>query len=407
MLETPTQQRRRKEDHMLKATVFWSEKADAYKAGKESAEKALAELKEKPGLVVAFCTVHYDEADFAKGIRDVLGDIPLMGSTSFGGILTPGGYVHKETGVGGVMLLASPEMAFGVGGAEIGEDLRAAGQEAVRAAITQAGKSESDPVSALYLIPPPGTEERLIQGIEDVVGRVPLIGGSAANQGGEDPWKQFANDKVMVNGVVVGAIYSELPFGAAYSGYFKPTDNHGVITKVRDRRNLVEINGRQALDVYAEWRGMKVDDLMGGKILLESVPFPLGRRDIGADHWWIMHPVNANEDGSIDTGSDMAEGMGVTLMEASLDEVAQGASEVVKMTLDDLGGEAGAVIIGHCGGRAMALGTETMEKVGADIKAGLGDIPFIGWLTFGEQGYCKWAGTGAGGLMLNAIAFGK
>jgi hypothetical protein len=37
----------------------------------------------------------------------------------------------------------------------------------------------------------------------------------------------------------------------------------------------------------------------------------------------------------------------------------------------------------------------------------LGDVPFIGWLTFGEQGYCKWGGTGAGGLMLNALAFGK
>jgi hypothetical protein len=392
---------------MLTAAVSWSKEADAYKAGKESAEKALAELKGKAGLAVAFCTVHYDEAAFVKGIRDVLGDIPLMGSTSFGGILVPGGYIHKETGVGGVMLLASPEMAFGIGSAEIGEDVRAAGQKAVRAAIAQAGKSESDPISILYLIPPPGTEERLIAGVQDVVGRVPLIGGSAANQGGEDPWKQFANDKVMTNGVVVGAVYSKLPFGAAYTGYFKPTDKHGVITKVRDRRTLVEINGRKALDVYAEWTGIKVDDLMGGKILLESIPLPLGRRDIGSDHWWIMHPVGAGEDHTISTGSDMAEGMGVTLMKVTLDEVAQGASEVVKMALSDLAGDAGAVIVGHCGGRAMGLGTEKMEKVGADIKAVLGDVPFIGWLTFGEQGYCKWGGTGAGGLMLNAIAFGK
>lgn len=392
---------------MLKATVFWSKEADAYKAGKESAEKALAELKGKAGLAVAFCTVHYDEAAFVKGIREVVGDAPLMGGTSFGGILTPGGYIHSDTGVGGVLLLSSPEMVFGVGGADIGEDVRAAGTKAVKAAIRQAGKKESDPVTALYLIPPPGTEERLIRGIQDVVGRVPLIGGSAASQGGEDPWKQFANDKVMVNGVVVGAIYSSLPFGASYTGAFKPTDKHGVITKVRDRRNLVEINGRKALDVYAEWVGMKVDGLMGGEILLKSVPLPLGRRDVGADHWWIMHPVNANEDGSIDTGSDMAEGMGVTLMQATLDEVADGATQVVKLALADLDGEPGAVIVGHCGGRAMALGTETMVKVGKEIKAGLGDVPFIGWLTFGEQGYCKWGGSGAGGLMLNAIAFGK
>ncbi len=392
---------------MLKASVFWSEKADGYKAGKEAAEGALAKLNGKAGLAAAFCTVHYDGTAFVKGIREAIGDVPLMGGTTFNGLLTPGGYLIKETGVGAVLLLSSPEMAFGVGGAEIGEDVAAAGAKAVKAAISQAGKKKSDPITALYLIPPPGTEERVIKGIQNVVGRVPLIGGSAASQGGDEPWKQFANDQVMVNGVVVGAIYSKLPFGADYSGAFKPTDKHGVITKVHERRTLVEISGRKALDVYAEWVGMRVENLMGGEILLKSVPHPLGRRDVGADHWWIMHPVNANEDHSISTGSDMAEGMGVTLMEATIDEVALGASSVVNKALQDLGTEAGAVLIAHCGGRAMALGTENMIKINDDIKAILGDVPFLGWLTFGEQGYCRWGGTGAGGLMLNAIAFGK
>jgi len=392
---------------MLKTGVGWSEQADAYQSGKESAEKALAKLKEKAGLAVAFCTVHYDEAKFVKGIRDVLGDVPLMGSTSFSGILTPGGFLHKESGVGGVILLASPEMAFGVGGSEIGDDPRAAGQKAVRAAIAQAGKSESDAVSAFFVVPPPGVEESLIKGIEDVVGRVPMIGGSAANQGGEVPMKEFANDKVMVNGVVVGVIYSKLPFGVGYTGFYKPTDKHGVITKVRDRRTLVEIDGRKALEVYAGWRRMKVEEVLGGALLGATIPFPLGMRDVSGDLWWIRHPVNGNEDHSMAIGSDLAEGTAVTMMEATLDVIAQGASEVVKMALDDLGGEARAVIIGHCGGRAMGLGTEMMEKVNADIKAILGDIPFLGYLTFGEQGYAKWTTNGAGGLMLVAMALGK
>ena len=64
-----------------------------------------------------------------------------------------------------MLLLSSPEMAFGVGGADIGEDVAAAGAKAVKAAISQAGRKESDPITALYFIPPPGTEERLIRGI--------------------------------------------------------------------------------------------------------------------------------------------------------------------------------------------------------------------------------------------------
>jgi hypothetical protein len=392
---------------MLKAGVFWSEQADGYKAGKEAAEGAMAKLKDKPGLAVIFCTVHYSTEGFLKGVREVVGAVPLMGGTTFNGLLTPGGYIIKDTGVGGVMLLSSPQMKFGVGGVELGDDLRAAGKKLAQAAVAQAGKKPSDPVSALYFIPPPGTEERLIKGIQDVVGRAPLIGGSVANQGGQVPWSQFANDKVMHNGAVLGAIYSDLPLGTAYTGAFKPTEKHGVITKAKDRRTLVEINNRKALDVYSEWTGKKIEDLMGGKILLESVPAPLGRRDVSADHWWIMHPTGANDDHSLSVGSDMSEGMGVTLMQASLDEVSQGATEVVKMALQELGSEPGAVLIGHCGGRAMALGTDRMTKINANIKAVLGDVPFIGWLTFGEQGYCKWGASGSGGLMLNTVAFGK
>ena len=305
------------------------------------------------------------------------------------------------------MLLAAADSAFGVGAAEIDDDPRAAGREAVRNAIAQAGKTESDSVAAFFLIAGPGAEERLIRGIEDVIGRVPMAGGSAGNAGGEEPWKEFANDKILTNGVVVGVLYSDLPFGVSYTGYYKPTDKRGVITKVRDRRTLVEIDRRSAMEVYAEWRGMKVEELTGGELLMATIPFPLGRQDVGGDLWWIIHPVNGNDDGSMATGSDLAEGSAVTMMEATLDEIVQGASEVVKMALDDLEAEAGALLIGHCAGRAMAIGTEGMVKVGENIKAILGDTPFLGFCTFGEQGYAKWTTNGAGGLMLTALALGK
>jgi len=392
---------------MLKVGVYWSEATDAYKAGKESAEKALAKLGGKADFAMAFCTVPYNEVKFVQGIRDVVGeDVPFIGGTSHAGILTPGGYLHKESGAGGVILLASPEIGFGVGIAETGDDPRATGRKAVKAAIAQAGKSESDPVSAYFLIASPGAEERIIKGIQDVIGRVPMVGGSAGNNGGEDPIKEFGNSDIVLNGAAVAVIYSDLPLGVAFTGYYKPTDNHGVITKVRDLRTLVEIDGRKALDVYAEWRGVKVEDVAGGTLLLDSIPFPLGRVDVGGDHWWIMHPINGNEDGSIATGSDMAVGTGVTLMEATMEEVAQGAVAVVKMALEDLGGEANAVIVGHCGGRAMGLGADNMKKINANIKHALGDIPFIGYLTFGEQGFAKWSSSGSGGLMLMALAFG-
>ncbi|MEA3397917.1 MAG: FIST N-terminal domain-containing protein [Chloroflexota bacterium] len=392
---------------MLKAGVCWSDLADAYQAGQQSAQKALADLKGKADFALAFCTVDYDEAAFLKGIQETVRNVPLMGCTSFTGIITPGGFIHKEGGVGGVLLLSSPEMKFGVGGSEIGDDPRAAGQKAARAAIAQAGKTESDVASAFVMIAPPGVEETLIKGIEDVIGRAPMIGGSAADNTIEGYWKEFANYEVYANGVMVGVLYSELPFGTHYTGYYKPTAKQGLITKVEGKRTLVEIDGQKALEVYAGWRGMQVEDLLGGKLLSAAIPFPLGVRDVSGDLWWIRHPLGGNEDGSIAVGNDMAEGTAVTMMEATLDEIVQGASEMVKLALDDLDGEPGAAFIVHCGGRAAALGPERMDQVAADIKAVLGNVPFIGFCSFGEYGYAKWTANSAGGLMLAALVLGK
>jgi hypothetical protein len=47
-------------------------------------------------------------------------------------------------------------------------------------------------------------------------------------------------------------------------------------------------------------------------------------------------------------------------------------------------------IVKYCGGRALGFGVERMEKVAADLKGVRGQVPFVGFCTFGEQGYAKW-----------------
>ncbi len=392
---------------MLRVGAGWSESGDPFEAGREAAGKALEALGERPGLAVAFCTVAYDTSRFLDGVRTATGDVPLVGATSFTGVLTPAGYLHGERGAAAVMLVAGSEMAFGVGAAPIGETPEEAGEKAALAAVAQAGKSPRDPVSAFLLVAPPGAEERLIRGVERVAGRAPMIGGSAADNTLEGKWQEFANGRALEGAVVVALVYSPRPIGVGYSGEFRPTAKRGFITKVRDRRTLVEIDGRKALEVYAEWRGLPVDEVLGGKLLVQSIQHPLGILDAGGDHWWIRHPMNGNADGSIAVGNDLAEGTVVTLMEASLDELAAGAVTVVRRAVADLGGEAGGVILAHCGGRALGLGPDRMNEVALSLKEALGDVPFVGYCTFGEQGFARSTANGAGGLMLSALALGK
>lgn len=392
---------------MLKAGVYCSKDPNPRAAGAAAAAKALDRLGTKPNLAITFCTVAYDEAAFLGGVKEVVGEIPLVGATSFMGVITPGGFIRGENGSGTVMLLGGDGATFAVGASKIGDAPEAAGQEAARQAMARSGKSRSDPVTAFVMMAPPGAEERLIRGVEQVVGRAPMIGGSAADNSLEGKWKQFANGEVLTDSVVVGLIYASGPVGVAYGGCYRRTNRHGIITKIRDRRTIVKIDGRPALDVYAEWRGMKQEDLLGGKILGASITHPLGIRDAYGGLWWIRHPMNAADDGSISTGSDLAEGTAVVLMEATLDEIAKGAPEIASAAAGKVEGGAAAVILAHCGGRALGLGPERMEAVAAEIKSSLGQVPFVGFCTFGEQGYAEGTGNGGGGLMLAALALPK
>ena len=49
--------------------------------------------------------------------------------------------------------------------------------------------------------------------------------------------------------------------GNVFTGAYNETTNSGVITKIKGKRTLVEIDGIPAQKKYAEWTGAKAKDL--------------------------------------------------------------------------------------------------------------------------------------------------
>ena len=88
---------------------------------------------------------------------------------------------------------------------------------------------------------------RLCKGIEDVIGRVPIFGGSAADNTVEGKWSIYTNDSVFNDGVAVAFFYTDKPMANVFTGEYNETTNSGVITKVKDKRTLVEIDGVPAI----------------------------------------------------------------------------------------------------------------------------------------------------------------
>ena len=89
-------------------------------------------------------------------------------------------------------------------------------------------------------------------GIQDVIGRVPMFGGSAADDTVEGNWKVFCNDQVFSDGVAVAFFYTDNDIVTSYTGAYRESDNYGLITEVKNNRTLVKIDGVSALKKYAD-----------------------------------------------------------------------------------------------------------------------------------------------------------
>ena len=108
--------------------------------------------------------------------------------------------------------------------------------------------------------------------------------------------------------------------GNVFTGEYNETTNSGVITKIKGKRTLVEIDGVPALKKYSEWTGAKAKELNGNNLLTTTVTKPLGVKDRLGDLIAIRHPMFGNKDGSMNIGANLAVNTAVIQMEASVDD---------------------------------------------------------------------------------------
>ena len=388
---------------MLKSNIGWSTEADNFEAGRASAKKAVVDLVQTK---VAFL---YTSADnnvdkVLEGAKTELGTAPIIGCTSSGGIIVPDGYISSENGFVGIMAIGDPDTTVGVAGSKKKKTARETGKEVAIEAMKKAGVDFAP--AYFYMVASPGEEEDYLKGIEDVIGRVPFFGGSAADNAVAGDWKIFTNDSVFADGVAVAFFYTNKKMANVYTGAYHETTNSGIITKLNRKRTLEEIDGEPAIKKYAAWTGKKVKDLEGGNLLVQTILAPLGVKDRLGDLIAIRHPMNGNVDYSMNIGNHLAVNTAVIQMEATVDELIDSTGKTMKEVNKELGEEAGAYLLVHCGGRKLGIG-DRIDEVAKQLKKEANGVPFMTIFTFGEYGSKDHGANTCGGLMLSFTAFGK
>lgn len=389
---------------MFKTKVGYSTNPDARLSGVETAKMAV-EQDSKIGLLFTSCV--QDQESIIKGIKEQGGDIPIIGCTSSAAIIVnEAGYLGSETGYSGMMTFSGEDLIVGVAASKRDDEPREVGKKIAREAIKKAGVKKIP--NYFFMVASPKEEEEYLKGIQDVIGRVPMFGGSCADNTVEGNWSIFTDEEIFNDGCAVAFFYATNECKTNYTGEYRETNNMGIITQVQGKRTLAKIDNVAALEKYATWIGSTVDNLKENALLTASITKPLGIKDPIGNLTVIRHPMFGDANNVMNLGNNLAEKTTVIQMEATVDELIKSNSKAIHDLNQMMKKEAASYLLIHCGGRRLGIALAGREhEIYEEIRKGLGDKPFLMVFTFGEYGYKEHSANTCGGLMLSFTGFSE
>ena len=394
---------------MLKSGVGYSINEDNLVMGMETAKSALKEISNaKIGFL--YTSEKNNIKEIIQGIRKVT-NMPIIGSTSNEAIIVEDGIITSENGFAGMMAMEDKNLTIGVAAHEAGKDSRAIGRRVAIEAVENAKTTRAP--AYFYMVASPKEEEEYLMGIQDVIGRVPMFGGSAADDKVEGNWKIICNDKIFTDGVAVAFFYTDNEIITSFNGNYRETNNIGIITEVKNNRTLVSIDGISALRKYASWINKSPSSLIGTKLLEASASKPLGVKDPLGNLTIIRHPMIGNDmgtktttDDTITLGNKVVPKTAIIQLEATTDELIDASVNTLRDLKRQLYTTPAAYILIHSGNRKKVIG-DRLEEVHKLLVKETKGVPFIMPFTFGEYGYDSHSANICGGLMLSFTVLGK
>ena len=309
--------------------------------GRMAATKALSQIKcFKPSLALAFVSPEFEISEVTKGIIDVLGDCPLIGTSTAGEIAN--GFIRHGIVVA---ILASPHLSARVGlGAGVSKNFRKAVDEALSDAgisdyfnynhpqhqmlhMSAPGATWISPV--LLVVFSPGSTKFQLSLSHDIhsalrqssANRIPIFGGSSGDYFKYDANYQLVNNRVSSDAIALAFIETEILFGLGMSHGFTPTKRRVLVTRASDH-TVHEFDNRPAAEVYAEMLGVPANRIRE-KLPAPPSPFntfPFGSIDVYGNS--LLHvPERIFDDGAISFPHLIGNNTVMTLMEANKNEV--------------------------------------------------------------------------------------
>ena len=257
-------------------------------------------------LVIFFCSPEYDRDALANEIGHLFAGVQVVGCTTAGEIGPAGCLDHSIAGVsfstgacravtGLIDHLQQFEVARG----------QAFAQDLLQRLESHGPGADAKHSFAFLLVDGlSAREEPVARALQDALGRIPLIGGSAGDG------LRFRSTQVYFEGAfhsdsaVLILVATPLPFKAFMTQHFIATEERLVVTEADATRRIVsEINGLPAAQEYARILGVEVRDLDPMRFANSPVVVLIDGRN------YVRSLKNTNLDGSLSFFCAIEEGL--------------------------------------------------------------------------------------------------
>ncbi len=367
----------------IQAGVGKSRHRKAATAGRDAATAAMNQMGEdRADLVVVFATSEYEQQELLDSIREVTGDVPLVGCSGEG-VITRDSADESAHAVA-VMAVKSDTARFATLSVP---EFSKGGELVASKLIEQLRERDITNVKALLLFPD-GLSGNTTTLLDELATTLPfpvtIAGGTAGDMMKLEKTYQYCGSDVMSDAVSALVIGGNVTVDVDVSHGCAPIGLEMAVTRAEGGM-VYEIDGRPAWEVFREYLDGDPQDLMAEDV----VHLCVGQRVLGEQNDFVVRtPLQLDkETGGLFFPGSLSPDVPVQMTRRDPERIRNSAIDMAKSMLGRHDNKPpGLVFHFDCAGRGQIIfGTQATQMAVSPMQEVLGaETPWIGFHTFGE-----------------------